>query len=119
MSLSNSGGDVIAQAVIDPNTPAFLSQFGFKGSVTAVSAGAFSVSLNAEMNYAASAARQVIATLETPDATPAAYQCAVQQSADAQAINIVIFNGAGAVITAPPAGSRVQLTVIRAALPQG
>lgn len=118
---NSSGGDVIAQCVINPDAvaPAFISQYGFKGAVQPVSGGAFSVSLNPEMNFAAPDQRQVVASLQTPGGTVSAFQCVTQLNADPQTVSVVIFDAAGTAITAPPAGSRVQLTVLRAALPQG
>lgn len=118
---NSSGGDVIAQCVINPDAaaPAFISQFGFKGTVQFVAGGAFNVSLNPELNYAAPDQRQVIASLQTPGGTAQAFQCVTQLNADPQTVSVVIFDAAGTAITAPPAGSRVQLTVLRAALPQG
>ena len=122
MSFSNSsGGDVIAQCVINPDAaaPVFISQFGFKSVVQFVAGGAFNVSLNPEMNFAGPDQRQVLASLQTPAGTALAFQCVTQLNADPQTVSVVIFDSAGTAITAPPAGSRVQLTVLRAALPQG
>jgi len=110
---------LIAQAVIDPNATTVTSQWGFKEGISSSGAGNVTMSLNPDMNYAAPEARQVVATLAVPAGTPAAYHAQVEQNADPQAVTVSIFNAAGAAVTAPPAGSVLTITVLRAKLPQG
>lgn len=118
MSFSNSsGGDVIAQCVIDPVVPSFVSQYGFKGAPAALGVGVFTVQLNAEMNFAAPSARQVIGTIDAPDGGTTPFFVQTQLQADPQTIKVLIFDPSG--IAVPPPGSRVQLSVVRVALPQG